>query len=134
MFSSALNCLLVPYFSQKKKKKGTITSQAPVLLKPTHVIIPHAFSILGFICTYLLETGFSLVSYLHPLKSASFLTAAGAGFHSHCQTTGFLMEIEICSISLNKQKHYLYLKCFLNSHFSSIHHNKDIQLLLAETL
>lgn len=44
------------------------------------------------------------------------------------------MEIEIFNISLNKQKHFLYLKCFIYiSHWFSVT-IKDIQLLLAETL
>lgn len=38
-FSSALNCLVMPHYSHKKK------NQAPVLSKLTHLIIPHAFSI-----------------------------------------------------------------------------------------
>lgn len=59
---------------------------------------------------YLVGTAPLLCLTLLPLKSVGSLTAVGAGFDSLCKTTGFLMEIEICSISLNEQKHLLYLE------------------------
>lgn len=61
---------------------------------------------------YLVGTGSSHVSYPPPTEVGS-LTAVGAGFDSLCQTTRFLMEIEICNIYLTEQKYFLYLKDFI---------------------
>lgn len=61
-----------PLLSEKKKY------QAPVLSKPTHLIIPHAFSILEFICTYLVETGSSLVSYPPPAEVSGVFDISGS--------------------------------------------------------
>lgn len=59
--SSALNCLILPYFSPKK------IYQAPVLSKSMHLIISHVFSILGLICTYRVER-LTFMSYPPPTE------------------------------------------------------------------
>lgn len=100
-------CFLQPHFSQKKKIKIASSSFIKTYAF-NHTSCLFRSGIFLYIPCRLAPL---LFLALLPLKSAGFLTAAGAGFDSPCQTTGFLMEIEI--ISLNKQKHFLYLKCFI---------------------
>lgn len=43
-----------------------------------HLIIPHVFSILGFMCTYLVEIGSSLVSYPPPTEVIGVFDSSGS--------------------------------------------------------
>lgn len=62
---------------------------------------------------YLVGTGSSFVSYPPPTEVSGVFDSSGSRIESLCQTTRFLMEIEICNISLNEQKYFLYLKYFI---------------------